>query len=382
MADKLQNRVLYLSVPESLRCQVEEMSPNGADFTIDPDIPIPVEIPRDSGEFNLDELSWEMIVAGMLRVIAEGGEKRHWIDYYRRFVLAVKPNITAEFIGAAVLKAKNGDFDLALEILDTLKGLAPFSAAVLLNRALVLEQRAALLERQERAEAESAFAEAAFQEAESAYEQILANPFPAAHYNAGFFFLGRKKFSLAKECFSRYRDNADDDEKKEKATLIIHDIEKNSLEDDNFREAYDLIRQGEEEAGMYSIREFIEKNPAVWNGWFVLGWALRRLGRWEEGAAAFDKAIEFGGGGSDTRNELAICLMESGDLKGARRQLEAALRGDPENVKIISNLAVLAMKNGNADEAAAFFRTVLELDPDDLIARKALVDSKIPFNLR
>ena len=357
------------------------MSPNGTDFTIDPDIPIPVEIPRDSGEFNLDELSWEMIVAGMLRVIAEGDiaegyiaegeEKRQWIDYYRRFVLAVKPNITAEFIDAAVLKAKNGDFDLALEILDTLKGLSPSSAAVLLNRALVLEQRAALLERQERAEAE-----AAFREAESAYEQILANPFPAAHYNAGFFFLGRKKFSLAKECFSRYRDNADDDEKKEKAMLIIHDIEKNSLEDDNFREAYDLIRQGEEEAGMYSIREFIEKNPAVWNGWFVLGWALRRLGRWEEGAAAFGKAVEFGGGGSDTRNELAICLMESGDLKGARRQLEAALRGDPENVKIISNLAVLAMKNGNADEAAAFFRTVLELDPDDIIARKALIDSK------
>ena len=102
----------------------------------------------------------------------------------------------------------------------------------------------------------------------------------------------------------------------------------------------------------------------------MLGWALRRLGRWEDGAAAFNKAIEFGGGNSDTRNELAICLMETGDYPGVRRELEIALREDTENVKIISNLGVLAMKNGDDDEAAAFFRTVLEFEPDDPVARQ------------
>jgi Flp pilus assembly protein TadD len=60
--------------------------------------------------------------------------------------------------------------------------------------------------------------------------------------------------------------------------------------------------------------------------------------------------------------------MESGDLDGARRELETALQKEPENIKIISNLGILALKSGNTDEATAFFRTVLELDPDDPIA--------------
>jgi cytochrome c-type biogenesis protein CcmH/NrfG len=120
------------------------------------------------------------------------------------------------------------------------------------------------------------------------------------------------------------------------------------------------------------VRDFLERYPAVWNGWFVLGWALRRLERWADGTAALKKAVELGGGNADTRNELAICLMETGELAAARRELEAALPDDPENVKIISNLGVLALKNGRHEEAAAFFRTVLEIDPADPLAGEFL----------
>jgi len=48
------------------------------------------------------------------------------------------------------------------------------------------------------------------------------------------------------------------------------------------------------------------------------------------------------------------------------------LRDDCDNVKIISNMGVLALKNGRKDEAAAFFRTVLELDPEDRLAGEYL----------
>jgi Flp pilus assembly protein TadD len=61
--------------------------------------------------------------------------------------------------------------------------------------------------------------------------------------------------------------------------------------------------------------------------------------------------------------------MELGDYAEARRRLETALRKDPENVKIISNLGVLASKTGDTGLAAGFFRTVLELDPEDPVAR-------------
>jgi len=232
-----------------------------------------------------------------------------------------------------------------------------------------MEERASALEQRNGADAA-----AAFEAAETAYAEALASypPFPDTQFNAGFFYLGRKDFRRAKECFSLYAAISEDKAKTERARSIIKDIDHSGLEDESFSDAYSFIRQGNEEAGMRSIRDFIEKRPSVWNGWFVLGWALRRLGRWQDAAAAFAKAIELGGGGSDTRNELAICLMESGDQKGARRELESALRDDPENIKIISNLGVLALKSGNNDEAAAFFRTVLELDPQDPIANNFL----------
>jgi len=354
-------------------------------FFIDPDIPIPMEVPEEgisASKAALEDLSWEMIVSGMLRVIAEGEARADWIDYYRGFVLAVRPSIMWEFTEAAILKARNGEFALALEILGSLRGLFPASPVVALNRALVLERRAEFLERRG---GDAAGAGAAFREAEEAYGETLSmRPlFPEAAFNAGFFFLGRKDFARARECLSLYLDHADggsgdppDPAKPKRARAAIREIDASGLEDESFREAYMLVRDGNEEAGMREVRGFIERRPEVWNGWFVLGWALRRLGRWNDAAAAFERAIELGGGNCDTRNELAICLMETGDAKGARRQLEAALREDCENVKIVSNLGVLALKAGDKNEAAAFFRTVLELDPEDRLAAEYLREAQ------
>jgi Flp pilus assembly protein TadD len=138
------------------------------------------------------------------------------------------------------------------------------------------------------------------------------------------------------------------------------------------KEAYDFIRLGEEQQGLEKIHEFLIRNPEVWNGWFILGWGLRRLERWEEASASFRKALEFGGEGCDTRNELAICLMEMGDFQGARKELERALRIEPENIKVLSNLGVLSMKQGNQEEARGFFRTVLEIAPEDTMAKQLL----------
>jgi Flp pilus assembly protein TadD len=374
MAEKQQKRIYFLSVPESLRGKIEDISQDCA-FSINPDIPIPVEIPENDERLNLEELNWEMIVSGMLNVIAAGPgayvseENSAWIDYYRHFVLALRPNILAEFTEAAILKARNCDFEPALEIFDALRGLFPASPVVKLNRALAMEERASLFERRGKPETE-----AAFRETEAAYEDVLSvqPPFPEAYFNAGFFYLGRKDFRNARECLSVYIDYSNDEEKQKQARAIVKNINENGLEDENLNAAYQLICQEKEEAGMLRIRDFIEKYPSVWNGWFVLGWALRRLGRWKDGAAAFSKAVELDGSVSDVRNELAICLMECGDLKGARRELEAALRLDPENIKIISNLGVLAVKSGKANEAAAFFRAVHELDPEDVIANKYL----------
>ena len=391
--------IVFLAVPDHLKNEIKA-------FELNPSILLPVELAAGETSLDMPTLSWEMVISGMLRLIAAkgknnapdgappdhaafnsgdivqdsemGGIPQGWIDYYRTLVFTVKPEIYHEFTSAAIVKTETGDFDMALEINAILEGLFPRSPGVLLNKALILEKKAESLEKKGRAcEQENADALEAYQTALSA-EPVLSDTL----FNAGFFFMRHRDFTRAKECFSGYVSRAEKDgnpddipeEKKNQAQKIIRDISGQGFDDDSYREAYDCIIRGNDEKGLLKIREFIERHPKVWNGWFVLGWALRKLGRYSDGLEAFKKAASLGGANSDTCNEAAICLMELGDLKGARKELEQALQEEPANIKIISNLGVLAMRAGKKDEASAFFRTVLELDPADPLANHFLAD--------
>jgi cytochrome c-type biogenesis protein CcmH/NrfG len=64
--------------------------------------------------------------------------------------------------------------------------------------------------------------------------------------------------------------------------------------------------------------------------------------------------------------------MELGDLAESKRRLEQAVPQEPENTKVLSNLGIVAMKQGELEEASGYFHTVLELAPEDEIARHYL----------
>jgi tetratricopeptide (TPR) repeat protein len=361
-----ENRIVFFTIPESLREQLAGKTQST--FVINPDIPVPVEIPDNLEKINPENLTIEAILSAMLRVIQEGEEKGEWIDYYRNFVFVLRPGIFIEFTEAAAIKARNGDFDSAQEILSVLEGLFPSSPLVMLNRALVYEEQALQYRKSGREE------HRAVQAASALYEKLseLDPPFTQALYSGGFFHFYQNDFPKTAEYFSRFTETTQDEDKKKQVEKILKSITDNGLDDESFTEANKLIREGKVQEALNSIHDFLERRPLVNNGWFVLGWALRLLGRWADGEAAFRKAIELGGDSSDARNELAICLMERENYTGAKRELEAALKKDPENVKIISNLGVLALKDGKKEEAAAFFRTVLELDEGDPVAKKFL----------
>ena len=377
--------IIFLPAPSSLNDDMRKFSQG---LKAKAGILLPVELVAGEKSLDPETLSWEMIISGMLRVISSPetvtlqgvssvlgttSVPDEWIDYYRRFVLAVKPEIYHEFTGASIIKARNGEFDMALEINAVLEGLFPGSPGVLLNKALILEDRAEALEKKGRqADRENA-------EALEAYETALSlQPvLPDALFNAGFFFLRRNSFARARDCFSLYiaaGEKSDiPEDKKKRAEKIIKDL--GQFDDSGFQEAYDCINRGKDEDALIKIRTLIEKHPRVWNGWFLLGWALRKLKRYGDGLESLKKAEELGGTNSDVKNEMAICLMELGDLKAARKELELALREEPENIKIISNLGVLALKAGKREEADAFFRTVLELEPEDALARQYLEEA-------
>lgn len=347
---------------------------------IDKTVPLPVQ--KKSGESNPDikSLEPEQILAGILTVLAYD---RHnaYLDYYRSIIKKARPDIQRELTEAAILKSKDEDWELAEELFMTLRGLDPENPVTALNIAIFLDQRAESYRKSNLNEDADAYDNDAFKYYKEAMN--AEPPLPDAFFNCGFFHLKQYDFREAKSCFETYvalTCDATDDElgengiyKKERAQELVDRINNENLEDKAFITAYKLISGGQEEKGLKEIRSFLEKNQKVWNAWFLLGWGLRKLCRWEDAKQAFEESIVCGGNdNADTHNELAICLMETGNLSGAKSELLKALSLAPENEKIISNLGYLSLKEGKRDEAQKYFAAALEYCPNDKIAAAEL----------
>lgn len=368
--------IYYISIPENF-------VPSDTAFKIDTSIKLPVQrkVDESAGNFSPDQITTEQILAGILTVLAYDKKNEH-LDYYRSIITKVKPNIKKELCEAAILKTKNEDFDLAEEIFMALLGLDPNDQAVVLNMALFLDQRADSYRESGLFEDADAYDSDAF----SYYEQVMNadEPIPDAYFNVGFFYMKQHKYREAKDAFETYIaltcDLSDEEMgengvyKKERAQEIVNNINNQNMDDDAFKNAYNLISNGQEEKGIEEIRNFLVNNQKVWNAWFMLGWGLRRLERFSDAKQAFLEALKCGGDtNSDTYNELALCYSEEKDFAEANKCLMKALELEPESTKIISNLGFLALAQGNKQQARDYFTTVLEFDPKDRIAAAELL---------
>lgn len=365
--------VYFISLPENFDL-------NSATFQIDKTIPLPVQKKDTEETLKIEDITQEQILAGILTILAYDKHNKN-LDYYRSIIKQVRPDIKKEMTEAAIMKAKNEDWDIAEELFMVLKGLDPEDSITTLNTALFFDQRAESYRQAELNEDADAYDNDAllhYKEAMNAEPAI-----PDAFFNAGFFYLKQHSFREAKDCFETYLAltcDANDEElgdngiyKKERAQEILNHINNDNMDDEAFKRAYKLISSGQEEKGLEEIRTFIKKNPNVWNAWFLLGWGLRRIGRWADAEQAFNQSLNCGGENNcDTYNELAICLMEQGKTKEAKKSLQKALSINPENVKIISNLGYLSLKEGNIDDARKYFTIVLEYSPNDKIALSEL----------
>lgn len=365
--------VYFISLPENFDL-------NSATFQIDKTIPLPVQKKDTEETLKIEDITQEQILAGILTILAYDKHNKN-LDYYRSIIKQVRPDIKKEMTEAAIMKAKNEDWDIAEELFMVLKGLDPEDSITTLNTALFFDQRAESYRQAELNEDADAYDNDAllhYKEAMNAEPAI-----PDAFFNAGFFYLKQHSFREAKDCFETYLAltcDANDEElgdngiyKKERAQEILNHINNDNMDDEAFKRAYKLISSGQEEKGLEEIRTFIQKNPNVWNAWFLLGWGLRRIGRWADAEQAFNQSLSCGGENNcDTYNELAICLMEQEKTKEAKKSLQKALSINPENVKIISNLGYLSLKEGNIDDARKYFTIVLEYSPNDKIALSEL----------
>jgi len=350
--------IIFISLPEGITREIDG-------FKIDPRILIPVEVLPGRDGWSPQSLSWEMIIAAMLKILVYDPDHEH-ADYYRRFVLASQPAIIENLSASGIAKAKSRDYDIAEEIFKALISLNDKDVHSLLNLALVYDEHAEVYDQAGKRNFADEYRELAFE----SYKRALAAAPDSVHvhYNAAHFFLKQKNYEKAREHFEAFLTLSDDGPKKEAVHEVLKEISKQDEMDVLFNEAYDFIRLGNEREGIRKIKSFLERDPGVWNAWFLLGWAHRRLSEYGEGKAAFEKALEIGPEHSDTLNELAICLLELNELQKCRTTLNKAFAIEPENVKIISNLGILSLKEKKIEEAEGYFKSVLKLNPDDPIA--------------
>ena len=133
---KTLDSVYYVSLPEGFKLSAEA-------FPLDPSIPLPVQKKEadDAGSFDMASLTEEQVLAGLLTVLSYDRTNIH-LDYYRSILKKARPNLKKELTNAAILKAKNEDFDLAEEIFMALHGFDPEDMVIVLNIALFFDQRA------------------------------------------------------------------------------------------------------------------------------------------------------------------------------------------------------------------------------------------------
>jgi Flp pilus assembly protein TadD len=339
------------------------------EFRPDPGIPLPIELPAGSRRPEAADISWQAIVSAMLKILAYRPEDEQ-AGYYRRFILAVQPNIKEEFTQAGILKVQQGELELAMEIFRSLAGLFPDCGRTLNNLALVYEQLEQERDRrgeQEEAERYEGLAFAAYKAALTAEPELAA-----CHLNFAHFYLRRANPQKAREHLERFLEYNTDPDKAESARLLERRLEAAIAAEQACAEALDAIQVGREQEAIEKLAPVVRDHPGLWNAWFLLGWAHRRLGNYEQGKSAFLSALRYNRRSPDLHNELAICLMELGELEESRGHLEAARKLSPEDPKILSNLGVLALRRGDEQEARRLFREVLESHPDDPIARRYL----------
>ncbi len=354
----LQN-ILFISLPEDTERTI-------GNFTIDSSHLIPVEVPPGKQEWDITDLSWEMIISAMLKIFAYNPEHED-IEYYRSFIRAVQPNLVAELTRTAIIKAEEKEYDIAEEIFLALNHYAPEEYTTFINLALLYEDQAVKLK-----DTPSSRYDELFEKAFSVYQRGLERYPDSAemHIHAGYFFLKVENHSSAAEHLELFLGLAPEDERNEEVTEILAQISLRSNDDSIFTEAFDLIKLNREDEAIEKIDTYLSRNPEVWNAWFIRGWANRKLANYAEASDALQKCLALGAVNIDIYNELAICTMELGQFTDSVQFLRKALELEPENVKIISNFGVLEMKRGNAEEALRFFQVAHALDPDDPVSQE------------
>ncbi len=333
-------------------------------FQVREDVPLPVLASSES--LSKEDITADNIILGMFRVIRDN-ENDENIDYYRDFIYTVKPDVDAQLTGAALEAENNGDYADAIDIYTGLLRLNPESPEHILNIAVCYNEYSLYLFDKGKEEIALQMEEQAFSFFKILDE--LAEKNDRIYYYLGRFYLSKENYEKSIEYFKEFISLTDDEERKKEVLDALKMVQSLGVLNEDYRYAQELVEADKDEAALESIDKFIKKYPANWNGYFLKGFILRKLEKYEEAIINFQKALNFNGNEVDLYNELGLCYMNLGNYNKSELYFVKALRYSSEDISIYYNLAVLAYNRKNIKEALKYCEIINEFSPDDLKAK-------------
>jgi hypothetical protein len=129
---------------------------------------------------------------------------------------------------------------------------------------------------------------------------------------------------------------------------------------------FDLVRalmlSGDREGALAEAKAWREKDAYNLVVVRLLGDLYAEMGEKEKARRAYSAVVELLPGDPEAQRALATVLKQGGDLEGARDRLLAATSSRPDDVRMAFELADVAQRLGQNDEAAERFRKIIAQD--------------------
>nr|WP_239470830.1 tetratricopeptide repeat protein [Archangium violaceum] len=149
-----------------------------------------------------------------------------------------------------------------------------------------------------------------------------------------------------------------------------------------------LARQRPEAARPY-LEKAVELNPLLDTAWFRLGDLHLERKDLKAAGEAFRVLTHLQPDAVPPRGKLALVLQLEGDWAGAERELMQVVEKDPENLEFTLRLGILFTEQAKqsskpeerrvaAEKAERWLRKVLEAQPENVMASRALQQLKTP----
>ena len=130
-----------------------------------------------------------------------------------------------------------------------------------------------------------------------------------------------------------------------------------------------LVRQGQHQQAVEVLEPYAAADREALR---LLATACCRAGRWQEAATFMSRAVTMGEGEEADWVSLAEILVQTGNIRAAKRFCGLALNGDDDCAPALNLLGVAAMAEGQAPEALARFLDAAIADPGYAAARTNL----------